>query len=147
MDSLTRSLLHDLVAATEVGNVEAMQTLLTPGVRPDIVDIHSGWSALHAAVLSLHPGTLEQLLRHCDNPDRPTVGGGTALSYAIHELGESPAAQKRAALLAAVQNLLAAGADPKAGAPDQTALELVRMYRLDDVEPLLTGLGPNRRTP
>jgi hypothetical protein len=138
--------LQDLVAATQIGNVEAMHTLLKRGVRPDVVDIHSGWSALHAAVLSLHPGTLELLLRHCDNPDGPTVGGGTALSYAIHELGESPASEKRKALVTAVHNLLAAGADPKAGAPNQTALELVQMYRLDDIEPLLRGLGPNRRT-
>lgn len=146
MDSLSQSLLQDLVAATDIGNVDAMQTLLTRGVRPDIVDTHSGWSALHAAVLSLHPGTLELLLRHCDNPDRPTVGGGTALSYAIHELGESPASEKREALLAAVQKLLAAGADPKAGASDQTPLELVRMYQLDDIEPLLTDMSRCRRT-
>jgi ankyrin repeat protein len=146
MDSLSRSLLQDLVAATKVGDVEAMQTLLTRGARSDIVDTDSGWSALHAAVLFLHPGTLELLLRHCDNPDRAMVGGGTALSYAIHELGESPASEKREALLAAVQNLLAAGADPKVGGPDQTALELVRMYRLADIEPLLAGMSRTRRT-
>lgn len=86
-----------------------------------------------------HVETLEVLLRYWDDPDRPKVFGGTALSYAIHELGNSPAPEKREALLGAVRSLLAAGAGPKVGASDQTALGLVRLYRLKDVEPLLTG--------
>ena len=138
MDPLSQSLLQDLISATRLGDLEAIERLLALGVRPNVIDIHSRLSALHAAVM-YQVGTLELLLRHCDDPDRPTILGGTALSYAIHELGESPPPEKREALLGAIKALLEAGANPRYGAADQTALELVRLYGLKDVESLLTG--------
>lgn len=136
MNPLNIALHSDLVLATKAGDTQRATELLSIGVRPDIVDSSSGWSALHAAVV-FNTDSLGVLLEHCIDPDGPKVGGGTPLSYVIHELGENPGANRRQRLIDALNMLLSAGASPSAGGPDQTALELVRLYRLPDIELIL----------
>ena len=135
-DPLVRSLLQDLVLAVTEGDAEHVQTLLLQGVRPDIIDLASAWSALHAAVLS-NVKALDTLLPFARSVDGPRVGGATPLSYVVHELGESPSPERRKDLLDALKTLLAAGANPRAGAPDQSALELASLYGFPDVESML----------
>ena len=142
MDPLNRLLLQDLVSATKSGSEEQLVKLLSMGVQPNVVDSSSGWSALHAAVL-FNLGSLPMLLRHCTEPDVPTVGGGTPLAYVVHELGENPAPGRSQELVAAIEMLLSAGARPGAGVGDQTPLELARLYRLSDVQVLLERRGSN----
>jgi ankyrin repeat protein len=136
MDSLNRSRIMDLVSATQRGDVAWMNQLLALDVRPEEIDLSSGLSALHAAVL-FKPENLPTLLAHCRNPDYPRVMGGTPLSYIVHELGDQPNAARRNALLKAMNQLLRVGASPHAGGSDQTPLELARLYGLRDVEALL----------
>jgi hypothetical protein len=136
MDPLSRSLLVDLVSATEQGDAERVRDLLSIGVPPDVIDIESRWSALHASVIH-NPMLLATLLGHTRNPDGPRVLGGTPLSYAVHELGEKPNPERKQQLLRAIELLLQSGADPTCGASDQSALELSRLYGMPDVEALL----------
>lgn len=136
MELLAASLLRDLVSAVTHGDVEQVELLLDQGVPPDVIDQASGWSALHAAVL-----LLEVLLAFARSPDAPEVMGGTPMSYVLHELGEPVSPARRDELLGALASLLAAGASPRAGGVDQTPLELARLYRLRDVESLLSEAG------
>jgi ankyrin repeat protein len=136
MTPFERSRIADLVAATKRGDVEYVDQLLAQGVRPDVIDLASGWSALHAAVLSA-PELLPALLEYSADPDRPMVMGGTPLSYVIHELAEKPSDDRRQKLVGALHVLLDAGANPSAGAPDQSAHELAHLYGLDEIKPLL----------
>lgn len=133
MDPLNASLLTDLVSATEQGDVEHVRRLLALGVRPDVIDLSSGWSALHSSVLH-SPLLLPTLLEYTANPDAPQVMGGTPLSYVIHELGEQPDTKRKQQLFEAIDVLLQAGASPNVGGNDQTALELARLYKMPDVE-------------
>ena len=132
MDPLSDSLLIDLVSATEQGDVEHVRRLLALGVRPDVIEHSSGWSALHKSVLH-DPRLLPTLLEYTANPDAPQVMGGTALSYVVHELGENPDDNRKQQLFEAIEVLLHAGANPQTGAPDQTALELAALYNMPDV--------------
>jgi ankyrin repeat protein len=136
IDPLNDALLADLVSATKQGDAEQVRLLLGLGVRPDVVDHISGWSALHMSVL-YNPLLLPTLLEHTSNPDLPKVMGGTPLSYVVHELGEKPDAERRQELFEAIALLLQAGANPKSGATDQTAIELARLYHMPDVEAAL----------
>ena len=136
MGPLSRSLVRDLVSAIEQQDTERVGHLLSMGVPPDAIDIHSSWSPLHASVV-YSPTLLAPLLAHTHNPDGPQVLGGTPLSYVVHELGEEPSPERKQQLLGALELLLQAGANPKCGASDQTALELSRLYGLCDVEALL----------
>ncbi|MGB6030297.1 hypothetical protein ACVCL3_05160 [Rhodanobacter sp. UC4437_H4] len=136
MDPLDQSLLMDLVLAIKDGEEERVHQLLTLGVPPDRIDKSSGWSALHASVL-YNTVFLPALLQRTLNPDAPTVLGGTALSYAVHELGENPSIERQRQLHDAIGLLRRSGANPKFGGPDQSALELSRLYRMPDVEQLL----------
>ena len=133
MGPVSASLLSDLVHATEHGDVEHVRRLLALGVRPDVIDLSSGWSALHSSVLH-NPLLLPTLLEYTADPNAPQVMGGTPLSYVVHELGEHPDAGRKQKLLDAIDLLLRAGADPKGGGGDQTALELARLYKMSDVE-------------
>ena len=136
VDSLRRSLLQDLVSAVTRGDSEHVQTLLLQGVRPDIIDLASGWSALHAAVL-YNVKALDTLLPYARSLDGPQVMGGTPLSYVVHELKESPSPERSKDLMDALKTLLAAGANPRAGGPDQSALELAWLYGFGDIESML----------
>src|SRR6185369_1425052 len=106
------------------------------GVRPDVIDRSSGWSALHKSVL-YNPLLLPTLLEHTADPDAPKVMGGTPLSYVVHELAEKPDDQRKQQLFEVVTLLLRAGASAESGAVDQTPLELARLYRMPDVEAAL----------
>jgi hypothetical protein len=140
MNPLSASLLSDLVSATERADVEHVRELLSLGVRPDLIDMMSGWSALHSSVLHC-PLLLATLLEYTAAPDEPQVMGGTPLSYVVHELGENPDPQRRQQLLDAINLLLRAGANPKCGGADQTALALARLYKMPDVENFLLVQG------
>lgn len=145
MNPLDKAFLSDLVLATKAGNTPRVTELLSIGVRPDIVDASSGWSALHAAVV-FNSDSLSVLLEHCIDADGPKVGGGTPLSYVIHELGENPSTNRRQRLIDALNMLLRAGASPSVGGPDQTALELVRLYQLPEIEVMLMGSAAGSRS-
>ena len=132
MNPLNPSLLSDLVASTVQGDFEHVQRLLSLGVPPDVIDLSSGWSALHACVLH-HPSHLESLLASSTDPDAPWVAGGTPLSYVVHELGEQPDENRRLQLLHAIELLLKAGANPKCGESDQTAVSLAVQYQMPEV--------------
>lgn len=140
MDLLSSLLVPDLVSATERGDSERMRELLMRGAKPEVIDRSTGWSALHSSVIHC-PWLLATLLEYTSAPDEPQVGGGTPLSYVVHELGESPDLKRRLQLFVAVQILLRAGANPKCGGPDQTALGLARLYKMPDVEKVLLGQG------
>ncbi|SFK96736.1 ankyrin repeat domain-containing protein [Lysobacter sp. cf310] len=140
MELLAASLLRDLVSAVTQGDAEQVELLLVRGVPPDVIDQAAGWSALHAAVLH-NPQLLKVLLAFARSPDAPEVMGGTPMSYVLHELGEAASPARRDELLMALASLLAAGASPRAGGVDQTPLELARLYRLRDIESLLSEAG------
>ena len=146
MNPLDRPLLIDLVAAVEQGDEDHARQLLALGVRPDVIESTSGWSALHASILHA-PSLLPLLLAHSAEPDGPQVLGGTPLSYVVHELGERPDAPRRQQLFEAMDLLLAAGADPMCGGSNQSALELSRLYRMPDVEAWLLKNSRAGRTP
>lgn len=140
MNPLSASLVSDLVSATERGDSEHVRELLLRGAKPDVIDMTSGWSALHSSVLHC-PLLLATLLEYTTAPDAPQVMGGTPLSYVVHELGENPDPQRRQQLFDAINLLLRAGANPKCGGPDQAALELARLYKMPEVESVLHVQG------
>ena len=138
MDPLSTSLLLDLLAATEDGNVAEMRRLLALGVKPDVAAPSSKWSALHTCIL-YNPSLLPILLEYTSAPDSPWVMGGTPLSYVVHELGENPSTERRQELFQAISLLLRAGADPRCGGSDQSPLYLSRMYEMPEVEMALSS--------
>ncbi|MCM5682459.1 hypothetical protein M8A51_23265 [Schlegelella sp. S2-27] len=140
MDPLAATRVADLVSAVEQGDAEYIDRMLALQVQVDEPDVLTGNSALHAAVL-YHLELLPALLKHAANPDALDVGGATPLSCVLHELGEGPVGARRQQLVEAAAHLLHAGADPRAGASDQSALELARLYELPDVEALLVNAG------
>jgi hypothetical protein len=133
VNPLADSLLFDLVSSTQAGDEEQVRRLLSLGVRPDLIEHQSGWSALHASVLH-NPSLLPVLLEHTATPDLPKVMGGTALSYVVHELAEHPDADRKSQLLEAMDVLLRAGAEPGGGEAGQSPFTLARIYGLRDVE-------------
>ena len=139
MDPLSASVLIDLVSAAGQSDVEHVRRLLALGVRPDVIETRSGWSALHSSVLH-NPPLLPTLLEYTDDPDAPLVMGGTPLSYVVHELAEHPDDKRKQQLFEAIEVLLQAGANPACGAADQTPLELARLYRRPDIEDALLAL-------
>ena len=136
MDPLAATRVADLVSAVEQGDAEYVNKMLALRVQVDEPDVLTGNSALHAAVL-YHVELLPALLKQAGNPDALDAGGATALSCVVHELSDAPEAARRQQLMEAAARLLDAGADPRAGASDQAALELARLYELADVEALL----------
>lgn len=136
MDPLVTSRIADLVSAVEQGDAEFVNKLLALRAQVDVPDLLTGNTALHAAVLC-HVELLPALLKHARNPDAPDAGGATPLSCVVHELADAADPARRQRLIDAAERLLNAGADPGAGASDQSALELARLYELSDVEALL----------
>jgi hypothetical protein len=114
------------------------------GARVDYSGPQARATALHCAVEEADQEIVSLLLGAGSNPD-VTFAGMTALSCAIHEIAEEsrnhvvddPSRSKR--LLAIVDLLVAAGADPAGGGPDQTPLELCRLYRIPELERRLEG--------
>lgn len=136
MDPLGDSLLIDLVSATEAGDAEQVRRLLALGVRPDLIEHRSHWSALHVSVIH-NPSLVPILLEYTRTPDLPQVMGGTPLSYVVQELAGHPDAGRRQQLFQAMDTLLKAGADPAGGQNDQSPFALSRLYGLHDVEDAL----------
>lgn len=120
--------------------------LLELRVQPDMLDIGSGYGALHAAAI-FAPNLLPVLLPHSVHPDKAGVLGGTALSYVVHELGECPDAERQKSLLHAAELLLKSGAKPWIQNADQSLLSLARAYDLPDVEELLLHYAPSDKRP
>ena len=136
MDPLAATRVADLVSAVEQGDADYVNKMLAVHAHVDEADVLTGNSALHAAVLH-HVELLPALLEHAGNPDALDAAGATPLSYVVHELGDAPDAARRRQLVDAATRLLRAGADPRAGASDQSALELARLYELPEIEALL----------
>ena len=136
MDPLAATRVADLVSAVEHGDADYVNKMLALHAPVDAADVLTGNSALHAAVL-YHVELLPELLKHADNPDALDIGGATPLSCVVHELSDTSDASRRQQLVDAATHLLRAGADPRAGASDQSALELARLYELPEVEALL----------
>lgn len=136
MSLLGALLVPDLVSATERGESARVRELLLRGAKPDVIDGVTGWSALHSSILHC-PWLLATLLEYTTAPDEPKVGGGTPLSYVVHELGENPEPMRRQHLFAAIHLLLRAGANPQCGGPDQTAIGLARLYKMPEIEKVL----------
>ena len=136
MDPLVTSRVADLVSAIEQGDADYVGKLLALRVRVDAPDLLTGNTALHTAVL-FHVELLPMLLPHAEDLDALDVGGSTALACVVHEIADAADPARRQQLIDAAGQLLHAGADPRAGVSDQSALALARLYEMPDVEALL----------
>ena len=136
MDPLLTTRVADLVSAVEQGDADYVGKMLALRVRVDAPDLLTGNCALHAAVL-FHLELLPMLLKHAQDPDALDAGGSTALACVVHEIADAQDAARRTQLVGAAEQLLRAGADPRAGVAEQSALVLARLYDMPDVEALL----------
>lgn len=81
MKSSQAALLRLLLAASEVGNIQAIEIALQEGAEINSAD-KFGITALHKAVHHRHKAAVEFLLRHGANPDQPNITGQTPRHWA-----------------------------------------------------------------
>jgi len=153
---------HSIWSAAAVGDVEALEALLSAGADANATDTYES-TALHRAVE--HPGAVRVLLRHGADPLKGDVGGDVPVHCWARSAGKPEAAQAlveagtdvdmrnplgqtplRCAAeegnVSAVQVLLDLGADPSI--PDNhgvTPLEAAREGGHEEVASLLSGEG------
>ncbi|MFT3883387.1 MAG: ankyrin repeat domain-containing protein [Gemmatales bacterium] len=140
MDIARKSLLRDLILATERNDFEHVKKLLDLGLEADEVDEISHQTALFSAACNGHVELTKFLLSKVRHPDSSEFGGATPLAYVIHGLGERPSGEKQDRLMSIIHLLLGAGANPNAGSDKhQTPLVLSRAYKMTDIETILDG--------